>query len=72
MANFSKIEITFDLWDNGYFKNWNMVEDWYVEHAYRGTMHIGEMGAEQEYHEIFTYLDIDCGLTGTDKDYWTA
>ena len=72
MANFSKIEITFDLWDNGYFKNWNMVEDWYVEHAYRGTMHIGEMGAEQEYHEIFTYLDIDCGLTGTDRDYWTA
>ena len=71
-ANFSKIEITFELWDNGYFKTWDMVEDWYVEHAYRGTMHIGEMGAEQEYHEIFTYLDLDCELTGNaDRDFWT-
>ena len=71
-ANFSKIEITFELWDNGYFKTWNMVEDWYVEHAYRGTMHIGEMGAEQEYHEIFTYYEADCQLTGNvDRDYWS-
>ena len=71
-ANFTKIDITFELWDNGYFKTWNMIEDWYVENAYRGTMSIGNMGAEQEYHEIFTYFNADCTLTGNpDRDYWT-
>ncbi|MBO4695301.1 MAG: hypothetical protein J5656_05255 [Clostridia bacterium] len=73
LANFTKIEITFELWDNGYFKIWDMVEDWYVANAYNDTIgSIGEMGAEQEYHEIFTYHELDCKLTGNEeRDYWS-
>ena len=67
-SNFSKVEVEFELWDNGYFKTWKMFEDWYAEKLY-GLPTDG--GASQEYMEYFTYYDGDCGLTGTDRDFWT-
>ncbi len=70
-ANFTKVEVEFELWDNGYFKTWKMFENWYVSDLYKMGFSLGEMGAIQDYMEYFTYYEGDCGLTGTDRDFWT-
>ena len=67
-ANFTRVEVEFELWDNGYFKTWKMFENWYAEELY-GLPTDG--GAEQEYIETFSYLEHDCQLTGTNRDFWS-
>lgn len=67
-SNFTKVEVEFELWDNGYFKTWKMFENWYAEKLY-GLPTDG--GAEQEYIEYFTYFEDDCKLTGSDRDFWS-
>lgn len=67
-SNFTRVEVEFELWDNGYFKTWKMFENWYAEKLY-GLPTDG--GAEQEYIEYFTYFEDDCKLTGSDRDFWT-
>ncbi len=63
-ASFTNIEVTFQLWDNGYFKQWNMYEHWDAPNA-RG---MGRMYADQNYEEYFTYYAPDCDLMQKDKD----
>ena len=67
-SNFTKVEVEFELWDNGYFKTWKMFEDWHADKLY-GLPTGG--GAVQEYIEYFTYFEDDCKLTGSDRDFWT-
>ena len=67
-SNFTKVEVEFELWDNGYFKTWKMYENWEAEKLY-GLPTGG--GANQEYIEYFTYFEDDCKLTGSDRDFWS-
>ena len=50
-ARFTGLEIEFQLWDNGYFKQWEMWENWKAPKAY-GLM---EMTADQYYIAVFSY-----------------
>ena len=50
-ARFTGLEIQFQLWDNGYFKQWEMWENWKAPKAY-GLM---EMTADQYYIAVFSY-----------------
>lgn len=54
-ATFNKLEVTFQLWDNGYFKQWEMWEDWSCKKAYG----ILPMSAEQHYISYFSYAKED-------------
>ncbi len=63
-ASFTDIEVTFQLWDNGYFKQWNMYEHWDAPNA----RNMGRMYADQYYEEQFTYYAPDCDLMQKDKD----
>lgn len=66
-AKYTKIEIKFELWDNGYFKKWEMWEEWNSDNA-RG-MHLS-MSAKQYYLEEFTFNENDCDLKK--YDFWTV
>ncbi len=57
-ARFTKFEVKFDLWDNGYFKSWEMWEDWIAPKAH-GLM---EMSAVQHYTAIFSYEEDDAAF----------
>ena len=63
-ARFTKLEVTFELWDNGYFKQWEMWEDWDSPKAH--GIEIGEisarMAANQYYLTIFSYDEHDAGI----------
>lgn len=48
-AKFTKLIIEFELWDNGYFKKWQMWEDWVAPKA------MLPMEAEQHYEAVFSY-----------------
>ena len=50
-ARFTALSITFELWDNGYFKQWEMWESW---QAPKGTMGFS-MSADQYYKAVFSY-----------------
>lgn len=67
-ADFVKIEVKFQLWDNGYFKQWEMWEDWLALRA-MPPMNF-EMSAIQYYFEEFTYNEEDCDLTRF--DFWNV
>ncbi|HKL94206.1 MAG TPA: hypothetical protein VJZ69_02865, partial [Clostridia bacterium] len=67
-ADFTKIEVKFELWDNGYFKKWEMRENWLAENAMPPLCF--EMSAEQYYMEEFTYNEDDCDLTRF--DFWNV
>ncbi len=54
-AKFTKLEVTFQLWDNGYFKKWEMWEDWDCDKAY-GLL---PMAAVQHYESYFSYAKED-------------
>ncbi|MCQ2602931.1 MAG: hypothetical protein MJ193_03265, partial [Clostridia bacterium] len=54
-ARFTKLEVKFQLWDNGYFKRWEMWEDWNAPKAYG----IVKMAAEQKYTTTFSYEAVD-------------
>ena len=54
-ARFTRFEVTFELWDNGYFKQWEMWEDWDAPKAH-GLLH---MSAEQYYKTVFSYDEMD-------------
>ncbi len=54
-ARFTKLEVKFQLWDNGYFKRWEMWEDWNAPKAYG----IVKMAAEQKYTATFSYEAVD-------------
>ncbi|MDD4839713.1 MAG: hypothetical protein PHE93_03450 [Clostridia bacterium] len=70
-ANFTKLEVKFELWDNGYFKKWEMWEDWLAANAQpMPNLFIGEMSAVQYYCEEFTYNSEDCDLSRF--DFWSA
>lgn len=58
-ARFTALEIEFELWDNGYFKKWQMWEDWRAPKAYS----ILEMSADQHYTAIFSYNKYSCDFT---------
>lgn len=53
-AKFTGLEIEFELWDNGYFKQWKMWEKWEAPRAY-GMM---EMSADQYYVAVFSYNNL--------------
>ena len=53
-AKFTGLEIEFELWDNGYFKQWKMREKWEAPRAY-GMM---EMSADQYYVAVFSYNNL--------------
>ena len=50
-ARFTALSITFELWDNGYFKQWEMWESWQAPKAH-GLM---AMSADQYYKAVFSY-----------------
>lgn len=54
-ARFTYLEITFQLWDNGYFKQWDMWEKWECDKAH-GMM---AMSADQHYISYFSYAKED-------------
>ena len=58
-ARFTALEIEFELWDNGYFKKWQMWEDWRAPKAYS----ILKMSADQHYTAIFSYNKYSCDFT---------
>ncbi len=58
-AKFTKLEVKFELWDNGYFKSWEMWEDWYSAKA-QGFM---SMSAEQHYSAVFSYEEDDADFS---------
>ena len=57
-AKFTGLAIEFELWDNGYFKKWQMWEKWEAPHA-RGIM---EMSADQHYIAVFSYNVFSCDI----------
>ena len=57
-ARFTKLEVTFELWDNGYFKQWEMWEDWDAPEAHG----IAHMTANQYYLTVFSYDEHDAGI----------
>lgn len=57
-ARFTKLEVEFELWDNGYFKNWKMWENWHAPTAY-GMV---QMSATQFYEAVFSYDENDCQI----------
>ena len=58
-ARFTRFEVTFQLWDNGYFKQWEMWEDWDAPKAH-GLLH---MSAEQYYLTVFSYDEMDADFS---------
>ena len=58
-ARFTRFEVTFELWDNGYFKQWEMWEDWDAPKAH-GLLH---MSAEQYYMTVFSYDEMDADFS---------
>ena len=58
-AKFTGLEIEFELWDNGYFKQWKMWEKWEAPKAY-GMM---EMSADQYYVAVFSYNEYSADFT---------
>ena len=58
-ARFTRFEVTFELWDNGYFKQWEMWEDWDAPKA-QGFLH---MSAEQYYKTVFSYDEMDADFS---------
>ena len=58
-ARFTALEIEFELWDNGYFKRWQMWENWRAPKAYG----LFEMTAEQHYTAVFSYNQYSCDFT---------
>ena len=58
-ARFTRFEVTFQLWDNGYFKQWEMWEDWDAPKAH-GLLH---MSAEQYYMTVFSYDEMDADFS---------
>lgn len=58
-ARFTRFEVTFELWDNGYFKQWEMWEDWDAPKAH-GLLH---MSAEQYYKAVFSYDEMDADFS---------
>ena len=58
-AKFTGLEIEFELWDNGYFKNWQMWEKWSAPKAYG----ILPMSADQHYTAIFSYNEYSADFT---------
>jgi len=61
-ADYTKIDVRFELWDNGYFKKWEMWENWLATNARQGGVPMGKMSAVQYYLEEFTYNAEDCDL----------
>lgn len=57
-AKFTGLEIEFELWDNGYFKKWQMWEKWSAPKAYS----ILPMSADQHYTAIFSYNEYSCNF----------
>jgi hypothetical protein len=57
-AKFTGLAIEFELWDNGYFKKWQMWEKWEAPHA-RGIL---EMSADQHYIAVFSYNEFSCDI----------
>ena len=65
-ANFTMIIMEFELWDNGFFKSFQLWEKWEAKNASisLGSLHLKlEMGADQYYYEEFTYNMQDCDLS---------
>ena len=64
-ARFTKLEVTFELWDNGYFKQWEMWEDWDAPEAH--GIKIGSttarMTANQYYKTVFSYDEMDADFS---------
>ena len=58
-AKFTGLEIEFELWDNGYFKQWKMWEKWEAPRAY-GML---EMKADQYYVAVFSYNYMSADFT---------
>lgn len=58
-ARFTKLEVTFELWDNGYFKQWEMWEDWDAPKAHG----IAHMTANQYYLTVFSYDKVDSNIS---------
>lgn len=54
-ANFTYLKVSFQLWDNGYFKKWEMWENWSCKKAY-GVL---PMAAVQHYESYFSYAKED-------------
>ena len=65
-ANFTMIIMEFELWDNGFFKSFQLWEKWEAKNASisLGSLDLKlEMGADQYYYEEFTYNMQDCDLS---------
>ena len=58
-ARFTKLEVTFQLWDNGYFKQWEMWEDWEAPNAHG----LARMEAVQYYLTVFSYDALDADFS---------
>ncbi|MBR2056156.1 MAG: hypothetical protein IJ978_00670 [Clostridia bacterium] len=63
-ARFTKLEVTFELWDNGYFKQWEMWEDWDAPkaHGIKIGSTTARMTANQYYLTVFSYDEHDAGI----------
>ena len=63
-ARFTKLEVTFELWDNGYFKQWEMWEDWDAPkaHGIKIGSTTARMTANQYYLTVFSYDENDAGI----------
>lgn len=57
-ARFTYLEITFQLWDNGYFKQWDMWEKWECDKAHGFV----SMSADQHYTSYFSYAKEDASF----------
>ena len=61
-AGYTKIEVEFKLWDNGYYKSFELWENWLAENAEPIPKLKIAMGADQHYYDLFTYNNKDCDL----------
>ena len=58
-ARFTGLEIEFQLWDNGYFKQWEMWERWESPNAHN----MARMVADQYYKAVFSYNSFSADFT---------
>lgn len=67
-ARYKKINLSFKLWDNGYFKEATLSEYWECKNAKPHGISVALMKADQSYNMQFTYDKTDCD--NTRFKYW--
>ncbi len=62
-AHYTEITMSYEIWDNGYFKEFKAHEKWEAT-----TMGRLAIKSEFNYHDIYSYLDTDCVISKYYKD----